>query len=89
MIIFYKDIPPLQDKIKPYYMIGTDGSVFSKISNKFLTPQITENGYLTVHLQTEEGDVVRRVHRLEMLTFMYFEGCENFEVNHIDGEKIQ
>lgn len=88
MIIFYKDIPPLQDMIKPYYMIGTNGSVFSKISNKFLTPQVTENGYLTVHLQTENGDVIRKIHRLEMMTFMYFKGCEKFEVNHINGNKF-
>ncbi len=80
-------IPPLEDGICQYYYIDASANIFSTLTNNYLTPQFTENGYLQVHLKTETGYVCRKLHRLMMMTFCYFTGCENFQVNHKDGKK--
>lgn len=46
-------------------------------------------GYKAVSLDTEDHKrIQRRVHRLCMYTFNYIPGCENLQVNHIDGNKF-
>ena len=85
----FKDIPPLSDGIKPYYKISTQGRVINHISGKEIIPHFNDHGYLQVSLMTETGRVFRKVHRLMMLTFCYFEGCESYQVNHKDGNKTK
>lgn len=82
----YRFIPPLDDGIQPWYIIYTDGRIYSTKSNKYLSP-IFVNGYYSVHLSTKTGSVCRKIHRLMMLTFAYFYGCEKYQVNHKDGIK--
>ena len=73
------------DNIKPYYWISTFGRVYSTCTNSFINPQYTHSGYLQVGLMTNDGGrIYRKVHRLVMLTFHYFPGCENYQVNHKD-----
>lgn len=45
--------------------------------------------YPTVNLYnvTKNKTNTYLLHRIYMLTFCYFPGCENYEVNHIDGNK--
>lgn len=83
----FKPIPELSDGIKPYYMISNYGTVLNIITNTEIIPHENENGYLQVSLMTKTGRVFRKVHRLVMMCFFYFEGCENFQVNHINGNK--
>lgn len=93
MVPFIRDynqtilIPQLNDFIKPWYIIDTQCNIFSLRSNKYLEPQMSENGYLTVHLTTEYGTVVRKIHRLCMMSFLWFPGCDQYQVNHKDGIK--
>ena len=75
------------DNIKPYYFISTFGRVYSLATNTFIIPHENHNGYLQVSLMTETGRVFRKVHRLVMLTFAYFHGCEMLQVNHKDTNK--
>ena len=75
------------DNIKPYYFISTYGRVYSLATNAFIIPHENHNGYLQVSLMTETGRVFRKVHRLVMLTFAYFYGCEMLQVNHKDTNK--
>lgn len=64
------------------YLITEDGKVYSKVSQKFLSPSTNECGYLVVGLRGKSY----RVHRLVATAFI--PNPENKpEVNHIDGDK--
>ena len=71
--------------IKPYYMISTYGNIYSSFSNKTICTANDGDDYEIVNLQTFNGVVTKRVHRLLMMTFCYFPGCEQYEVDHKDG----
>lgn len=75
------------DNIKPYYMISNYGKVINYIQKRELIPHYNENDYLQVSLMTENGRIFRKVHRLLMMTFYYFQGCELYQVNHKNGDK--
>ena len=77
-----------------HYFVNSKGEVFSFVYGQVLKPFKNHNGYLIVSLNAnpalglEEGHrYQRKIHRLVMMAFRYFEGCENFQVNHIDGDK--
>lgn len=74
--------------IKSYYWVSNYGRVFSTCTNSFLIPHMNENGYLQVSLMTETGRIFRKVHRLVLIAFKYFQGCEYFQGNHNDGNKF-
>ena len=77
------------DNIQDYYIIDRLGNIFSLFSGIYLSQIVTENGYKAVSLNTKDGRrIQRKVHRLVMLTFNYFPGCENYEVNHKNGKKF-
>lgn len=85
----FKVINSVGDNINDYYLIDRKGNIFSQFSNKFLSQIVTENGYKAVSLNTKDGKrIQRKVHRLLMMTFCYFPGCELYEVNHKDGNKF-
>lgn len=85
----YKPIFSIGDNLQPYYFINNYSEVFSDFSGKFLKTSISESGYLVVSLNTIDGKrIQRRVHRLAMMTFKYFPGCENYQVDHLDGNKF-
>ena len=83
----WRQIPPLKDGILPYYYISNTGLIYSTKLNRYLNFSTTYDGYLNVNLKTINGHIVRRVHRLLMMTFAPLENCDLFEVNHIDGNK--
>lgn len=78
----YVQIPEFSNQIKPYYAISNYGKIFNIYTKNEIIPHMNENGYLQVSLMTRTGRVFRKVHRLVMMCFFYFEGCENFQVNH-------
>lgn len=53
-----------------------------------MNPSIDSKRYLYSPLQTENGPKNCRIHRLVMMTFCYFVGCENIIINHKDGNKL-
>ena len=68
------------------YGITEDGKVFSFASNKFLKPQATEKGYLTVCLGRGTNYKPYRIHRL--VAEAYLPNPDNLpEVNHKDEDK--
>lgn len=83
----YIQIPSLKDNIKPYYIISNYGTVYNINTGKMIIPHENENGYLQVSLMTKTGRVFRKVHRLVMICFFYFDGCESYQVNHKNGNK--
>lgn len=80
-------IPPFSDNIKPYYIISNYGNIYNAFTGVKLIPHENENGYLQVSLMTQSGRVFRKVHRLVMMCFFYFPGCELYQVNHKNGVK--
>lgn len=83
-MVKYVDSPILPDR----YLIGTDGTVWSKRRNKFIAQRLDKDGYPRVNLY--EGTRVQtvRIHRLLALAFIKNDDPEiKKEVNHIDGNK--
>lgn len=73
--------------VQPYYWISTYGNVYSTNSNRYLyqTRSNTNGGHMSVVLSLKDGTTKHMdVHRLVMLAFRYFEGCEQYNVNHKD-----
>lgn len=70
------------------YYVRDNGTVFSEVSNKILSPQLDKNGYEKVAMISDDGKRHRySVHRLVLENFNPVEGMENLQVNHIDGNK--
>jgi len=70
------------------YAISNTMKVFDYKLNKFVS-QFTSAGYIQVSLfnTIKRRTVAYGLHRVYMLIFCYFEGCEILDVNHIDGDK--
>lgn len=84
----FRNIYSPEDNICDYYLIDRDCNIYSLYYGKFLETIINEAGYHLVSLNTKNGKrIQRRIHRLGMMTFCYFFGCENLQVDHIDGNK--
>ena len=83
----YRIISDYINYIKPYYIIYTNSMVYSIKSKKYLSPIMLESGYYYYNLSTYNGMILKRINRLMMEIFMYFDGCERYQVNHIDGDK--
>lgn len=75
--------------IEPYrYSISNKMNVFDYKKQEFV--RISDKTlYPTVNLYniSKKSIVTSLLHRIYMLVFCYFPGCENYEVNHIDGNK--
>lgn len=77
-----------KDNICDYYLIDRDCNIYSLYYGRFLETIINESGYHLVNLNTKDGRrVQRRIHRIGMMTFCYFPGCEELQVDHKDGNK--
>lgn len=87
-IDYFRHIYDPQDNLCDYYLIDRDCNIYSLYYGKFLDDIISESGYHLINLNTKDGKrVQRRIHRLGMMTFCYFPGCEEFQIDHIDGNK--
>lgn len=70
------------------YYITDDGRVWSEKTKKFLSAQYDRDGYVKVQMRSTDNKSHRySIHRLVMENFKPFKGMENFQVNHIDGNK--
>ena len=76
-------------EVKDYYMISNYGRIWHKYLEDFLTINVDSKGYSYKPLALKDGrQKPYRIHRLVMLTFEYFTGCENLLVNHKDLNKL-
>lgn len=68
------------------YLISDDGRVFSEISNKYLKPFKTKQGYCLVDISHDGKTYTRQLHRLVALTFIP-NPLKLETVNHKNGNK--
>lgn len=86
--IFQAITPEVLPGVRKMYCISNYGRVINSQSNRILKQQISVAGYPEVMFCLENAKVkLMRVHRLEMLVFNPIPGCENLQINHIDGNK--
>lgn len=76
-------------KIAPYYIVSNYGRVYNYYNNRFLIPFPVKN-HLYVNIQIFQDNNISKerkipVHRLMMMEFNYIDGCENLDVDHVDG----
>lgn len=81
----------MQKEIKGFenrYTIFDDGRIYSKRTNKFLTPHYNKNGYLTVELGDNEYKFKEyKLHRL--LAIAFIPNPNNYKVvHHKDENKL-
>lgn len=73
------------------YYVTDDGRIWSETSKRFMKQYLDKNGYHKVELRSSDLPPKRchrySVHRLIMENFYPFEGMEDYQVNHIDGNK--
>ena len=73
--------------VQETYVISNYGRVFNFKEGRLLHSTETTH-HLYCHFRCNNNgkskDVTRTIHRMMMLTFNYFPGCENLEVDHID-----
>ena len=76
------------------YLISTFGNTWDNFENKPMHTVISKGTkyyvYLRISIIKENGYkdwASRKLHRMVMMAFAYFPGCENYQVNHIDGNK--
>lgn len=74
-----KDIPGFEGR----YAVDRNGNVFSYISNKYLNPSKTKDGYLKVSLRANNKAYYYRVHKLVAMTYLNNPNNYN-EINHKD-----
>ena len=74
--------------LKYDYYVREDGTIYSKASNKILSPQLDKDGYEKIQMiSTDEKRHRYSVHRIVLENFMPIEGMGKLQVNHIDGNK--
>lgn len=75
-------------ELKFDYYANDNGTIYSKKTNKILSPQLDKNGYEKVQLVSIDNKRHRySVHRLILENFNPIENMEKLQVNHIDGNK--
>ena len=78
-------IPNLQD----WYYVSNYGRVYSRFTGLLIKPNLITSGYLRVSLYGENNTMIPvLVHRVVMITFNPIPNPDDFQVNHIDGNKL-
>ncbi len=63
-----------------------DGTLYNSVTHKFSTGYVNQRGYVAVELTTSKGKRLHTSqHNIIEKVFDWFPGCENMEVNHING----
>lgn len=75
--------------IEGRYWVSTFGNTCNSNTGRPIGLSMHRKGYKQFSMMTNDGrQVTRKLHRLIMMLFCYFPGCEDYEVNHKDGNKL-
>lgn len=83
----------IKDIIPNRYFVSNYSRIYDSENNKIYKSCLfnTENRYVSVSFRTNNAELHRTgnrlLHRVVMLEFMYYDGCEEMQVNHKDGVK--
>lgn len=69
-----------------HYAVDECGNVMTLRKGRLMKPSRSKLGYMVLTLGGSKRKMYK-VHRLVMLAYKYEEGCEDLQVNHIDGNK--
>lgn len=86
------------NNVRPIYVITPDADVINTKTNNILKPSLDNSDYKKYGLSTskyadnnldtiENGTGYPREQRAVLVTFKYEDGCEELEVDHINGNK--
>lgn len=71
------------------YFVSNYGRTYSIKTNSILKNSKARNNYIKIALPTKENNInnIKQVfvHRVVLIAFSFFIGCENYQVNHING----
>lgn len=71
------------------YYVSNFGRIWDMKHNREVKYSMHYKGYKQATFYTLEGkSIIKKVHRVVMLMFAYFPGCEKFTVNHMDTVKL-
>lgn len=77
--------------VQPFrYAISNKMVMYDYIRQEFMHVRTDPtSGYKTVQIfdMNQQKTVTHLIHRIYMLTFCYYPGCEDMDVNHIDGNR--
>lgn len=74
--------------IKTKYMVSNKGNVYSNISKKVLKPGLSQQGYLRIGIYLPTHETKRlSVHVMVLETFVGPKPSDDYQVDHIDGDK--
>ena len=86
--IVEKRIHDFIPEIKDYYIITSDGEIYSDNSGRMKTRNKPGTEYQIINFSLIDGTKrTFRVHRLVMMAFNPVDNMEELQVNHIDGNK--
>jgi hypothetical protein len=73
----------------PNYLISNYGRILSLVGNKrkLISLQVDRYGYICVSLSNNNHLKLFKVHRLVLLAFKPINNPQDFECNHVDGNK--
>ena len=69
------------------YVISNRLRIFDYLKREYVSPRGTSYLVVGLHNSMKNKMVDYLLHRIYMMVFCYIPGCENMEVNHIDGNK--
>ena len=70
------------------YQITRNGSLYNIKTKKWLKGQVSKNGYRTYHISLNGERKRLYAHRMVLMTFDPLHNMEDYEVNHINGDKL-
>ena len=85
--VFIEITPDMVDGIYDYYQISNFGRVYHNYLKIFMKYGKSKDGYYSVGLSTIHGTKQMRVHRLVLIAFKDIPNRDQYQVNHINGDK--
>lgn len=74
--------------VYPYYMVSNFGKVYHRYLKIIMKPGLETSGYYFIILSTINGQKIVQMNRLVLMTFNPINNPENYQANHINGNKL-